>query len=111
MTEGVLMHFTRLTPQHQGQHIHRHLSHLTDGREAGAAESKGGLWSYAGKPMVGQRLEKALFLSRMHLMKGSRFVQLGGDLADQFVRPHPFADGDFVRIMDGATDDVGNFEG
>ena len=74
---------------------------MPDFSQAGGIEPRRGFGADSRQPAVRERVQKLPFPARRHLAEGGRLVQLRGDLADEFVRPDAFADGDFERLADG----------
>jgi hypothetical protein len=60
-----------------------------------------GLRPDARKPLVGQRIQEFLFVTRLNFVKGRGLRQLGRDRANELVRGDPLADRDFQLLSNG----------
>ena len=107
---GELPEEAGLAAQQKLQQFQRRARDVPDFRQPGQVQSRGGLGSDARQPAIGQRMQKRNLPAGRHGHERRGFVQLAGDLADQFVGGDPLADGDFQRLPDGLADGAGDFD-
>ncbi len=108
---GELAQGAGLAAEQQFEQIERGFGNMADLGEAGGVEAGGGFGTDAGEPAVGQGMEERDFVAERHRGEGGGFMEFGSDLADEFVRGEPFADGDFERLPNGVANGFGDFDG